>query len=365
MKPTSASRPTILHCVTTRWGLGGTLRYAQLIMSSSLAQKYDFELIDAGWALGGLKPWAVLRAWRILRNKRPSLLHLHALGVGAFHVSLAARLARQKTLLTVHGYTEDDSFRKWWQRTIITRLCEPWTLRLANAAYCVSRYATTKPIYRRHVSRDLGYIDNAVPVCDVPPRDDTLRQQFGFGPDDIVAMCASRMTRDKGIQDLIQAFHSIARRAQRQPRLLLVGDGSDMEAFRTAAQPLLQSGQVVMPGRRSDVFQLLGIADFFVLPSLHENQSLAILEGMMAAKAVVATRTGGTPELVVHDCTGLLCPPAAPDALASALLTLTRDASLRYRLGSAGRARALERFTMDRFTPRLAEVYEHTLAMAT
>lgn len=363
--PANRARPKILHFATTRYGLGGNARYVELIMDSCLGQTYDFDLVQTPWAIGGLKPGAVLRAWRILKTKRPSLVHLHGLGVTAFHIILAARLARQKALLTVHGYTGDDPFRKPLERFIITRLCEPWTLRLATAVYCVSRYGTTTDMYRKHASHDLGYINNPVPACEVPPRDENLRREFGFSPDDVVAICVSRLHRAKGIQHLIDAWHFMTSQAQRPPRLLLVGDGPHMEEFRSAARPLLQSGQIVMAGRRSDVMQLLGIADFFVLPSLHENQSLAILEAMMIGKAVVSTRVGGTPELVVEGRTGLLCAAAAPEALGNALLALTRDADLRRRLGSAGRTRALEHFSLDRFARRLSEVYEQTLAMAT
>lgn len=358
-------RPSmILHFCATRAGLGGSARYVELITGSDLARQFQFGRIDAPWSVGGFRPAAVWRCVRILRQSRPCLLHLQGLGIGAFHMAVAARITRQPTLLTVHSFTEDERFRSSWQRRVIASWADPFTLRTATAAHCVSRYGSEKSAFRENVRHDLGWIDNAVPACEAPGRDEAVRRKFGFAPGDVVALCVSRLTREKGIQDLIGAMHRMAVRGKAQPRLLLVGDGPELNAFRQSAEPLLSSGRIVMAGRRNDVFRLLGAADFFVLPSLHENQSLAILEAMMAGKAVVATRVGGTPELVIDGGTGVLCPASDSEALAEAMTLVAEDAALRERLGAEGRKRALSEFSLERFTRRMGAAYEETLRLA-
>jgi glycosyltransferase involved in cell wall biosynthesis len=267
-------------------------------------------------------------------------------------------------LVTVHSFTEDERFRSAWQRQVIASWADPVTLRTATAAHCVSRYGSEKSAFRQNVRHDLGWIDNAVPTREAPGRDEAVRREFGFAPEDVVALCVSRLTREKGIQDLIRAMHGIAIRGKAQPRLLLVGDGPELDTFRQSAEPLLSAGRIVMTGRRNDVFRLLGAADFFVLPSLHENQSLAILEAMMAEKAVVATRVGGTPELVDDGRSGVLCPASAPKALADAMIAVAEDAALRERLGGDGRKRALSDFSLERFVRRMSGAYEETLRLA-
>ncbi len=355
--------PKVLHFCGARTGLGGSSRYVEIIMSSGLKLSYDFSRLDCWWPPRRLNLGAIVKAVHILRTTRPALLHLHGLGFAAFHIAVAAKLVRQRTLLTIHSYTEDEFFRKKLEQFILAQICDKFTLRAANAAHCVSRYAAQKAVFKRCVASDLGHIDNAVPPFELPENNLRLREEFGFKPDDVLAICVSRLIREKGIQDLIAAFHCLAGRGLTQPRLLIVGDGAHARAFEAAAESLIQSGQVVMAGRRSDVLPLLGIADFFVLPSLGENQSLAILEAMVAGKAVVATRVGGTPELVADGRTGILVSPGAPVEMADAVAALAFSAEVRQRLGSDGRARALRCFSISRFMERVDAAYQTTLAM--
>lgn len=88
--------------------------------------------------------------------------------------------------------------------------------------------------------------------------------------------------------------------------------------------------------------------DVFVLPSLWEGLSLALLEAMFHGLPVVATAVNGTPEAVADERTGLLVPPGDPGALADAMARLARDPELRTRLGTAGREEAERRFTVER-----------------
>src|SRR6059036_62243 len=103
-----------------------------------------------------------------------------------------------------------------------------------------------------------------------------------------------------------------------------------------------------MVGFRRDVAACLAAADIIALPSLQEGLGVAALEAMAASRPVVASRVGGLAEAVVQEETGLLVPPADPDALALALARLAREPGLRARLGAAGRARVLAHYTMAR-----------------
>ena len=99
-----------------------------------------------------------------------------------------------------------------------------------------------------------------------------------------------------------------------------------------------------MPGSRA--------ATSYVNSSISEGVSLTILEAMAAGLPVVATRVGGTPEVVTPD-TGLLVPSRDSRALAAALQALSTDESRRRALGNAGRKRLEERFTIDRMVERV------------
>ncbi|HSJ16264.1 MAG TPA: glycosyltransferase, partial [Longimicrobiales bacterium] len=119
--------------------------------------------------------------------------------------------------------------------------------------------------------------------------------------------------------------------------------------------------QFTFTGQRSDVKALLGTFDVFVLSTHWEGFPLVILEAMAAGLPVVATAVDGIPELVRPNDTGMLVPPADPQALAEALLLVLRDPALARRLGEAGRARVRDDFSTERFTAGVGTLYERVL----
>jgi type III pantothenate kinase len=98
--------------------------------------------------------------------------------------------------------------------------------------------------------------------------------------------------------------------------------------------------------------------DVLVLASDAEPCGRVLFEAMASSTAVVATNTGGTPEIVRDGVEGLLVPPRDPAALADAIGRLLADAALRARLGAAGVARARTEFTVERHVARTAAVYD-------
>jgi len=161
----------------------------------------------------------------------------------------------------------------------------------------------------------------------------------------------------KGQRELIQA-------AARVPDLHVVLAGEDLEAGGAYRESLVAEAEragvadrVAFTGFRP-AETVLGALDVFVLPSWIEGMPITVLEAMAHRKPVVATPVGGTPELVVDGETGLLVPPRDPEALAEALRSLVADPKRARRLGEAGYARVAERFTVERMTTRVLEVYD-------
>lgn len=116
-------------------------------------------------------------------------------------------------------------------------------------------------------------------------------------------------------------------------------------------------------GPIADVPVLLAASDLFVLPSRTEGLSNALLEGMAAGLACVATSVGGNPEVVVEGETGMLVAPESPEALAAAILHLLRDAELRGRMGMSGRARVLQKFTSRAMAAQVMDAYHQLLGL--
>jgi glycosyltransferase involved in cell wall biosynthesis len=95
----------------------------------------------------------------------------------------------------------------------------------------------------------------------------------------------------------------------------------------------------------------------YVNSSTSEGVSLTILEAMAAGVAIVATRVGGTPEVVADGVTGLLVPARSPSSLAEAIRTLARDPDRRRAIGTAARLAVERHFTIDRMVEHYAQEY--------
>lgn len=158
------------------------------------------------------------------------------------------------------------------------------------------------------------------------------RARLGVRDDTPLVLGVGRLAPIKGFDVLADAA-----RALRDPRarVLVIGAGPEDRTLRAQGLELV--------GPRDDAAALLGAADVVAVPSRSEGFPQVPLEAMAAGRAVVATRVGGTPEIVSHGETGLLVPPQAPDALGGAIDALLAAPERAAAMGAAGRAALAER----------------------
>jgi len=114
-------------------------------------------------------------------------------------------------------------------------------------------------------------------------------------------------------------------------------------------------------GWREDVADILALCDLFVLPSLSEHFGRVLIEAMAMAKAVVATSSGGVPEIVLDKETGFLVPPAQAEPLAHAILSLLNNPECAAALGAAGRRRAETQFGIAHHAEAVESLYRETM----
>lgn len=172
-----------------------------------------------------------------------------------------------------------------------------------------------------------------------------------------------RMAAVKDYPTLARAFVRLCRQAHDPAglRLVIVGEGP----ARTACQAIVDAaglgGQALFPGDRTDTPDWLRAFDVFVLPSLGEGISNTILEAMATSLPVLATRVGGTPELVTEGENGRLWMPGDVEGLADLLALYAADPARRQREGAAARRRVEEAFSWSRAAAAYQSVYESVL----
>lgn len=176
------------------------------------------------------------------------------------------------------------------------------------------------------------------------------------------AVMVGRMVPLKGVDTLLRAMALVVR-DRPAFRLEVAGDGESLPALKKLAEDLGVDRNVQFLGEVRDVAGLLARASLFVLPSLSEGISLTLLEAMARGLPVVATRVGGTPEVVAEGVTGLLVPPGAPAELAEAMRRLWRDPR-GCRMGLLGRQRVERHFDIRRMVGDYEALYLRLLGRA-
>ena len=143
--------------------------------------------------------------------------------------------------------------------------------------------------------------------------------------------------------------------------VLLGGEGPHRDELEAMARSRGITSKVKFLGRRSDVAELISLCSLLVLPSLAESFGFVLVEAMSLGKTVVASTTGGIPEVVDHEKTGLLVPLADSEQLAGAISRVLQSPEWARELGEEGRKRAA-RFSFDNMMRGYEAVYERVLS---
>lgn len=221
----------------------------------------------------------------------------------------------------------------------------------------------------------VAVIPNGIDVSRFPGGGGTgrLQGELGLPPGSRLVAVLSHLSPLKGLGDFLEAASLVATRVP-DARFLLVGDrlradGEQVvrdytyrkELERTARR-LGLDGRVIFTGYRTDVPELLSDVSVSVLPSHTEGLSNTLLESMAAGRPVVATRVGGTPQVVEDGATGLLVPPHDPAGLSRAICLLLEKPELAAHLGREARRSVLERFSIERMVNDTERFYVERLA---
>jgi glycosyltransferase involved in cell wall biosynthesis len=190
---------------------------------------------------------------------------------------------------------------------------------------------------------------NGVDVERFAPGSAHLRGRLGFSPGNHVIGFVGRLTRDKGVPELIEAFDAILR-AEPNARLLLVGwfDSAEDALSDELCTRIRVHPHICFTGFVNATAPYYRAMDLVVLPTWREGFPNVVLEAAATGIPVVTTVATGARDSVLPGVTGLLIPPGSPEAIAEAVLKLLGDPERRRQMGEAARARTLEYYREER-----------------
>jgi glycosyltransferase involved in cell wall biosynthesis len=292
---------------------------------------------------------AAWRLARVLRDLQPEVIHAHdphGVAVAATALSIAS-LPRRPALIAarrVDFHIKSNSFSRWKYRQVDRFVTASDAIRamLIEDGVPPDRTVTV------HEGIDVDRIVAAEPL--------NVREEYWFPPHSLIVGNIAALVPHKGQKYLVDAA-AIVVREMPEARFLVLGEGELRTSLEQQIKHLHLAQHVVLAGFRADVLGVLKGLDLFVMSSVTEGLGTSLLDAMAADRAVVATRAGGIPEVVIDGETGLLVPPRDARALAAAILELLRDGTRRRQLADAGFARVKQRFSVDRMVDETLGVY--------
>ncbi|HSP38407.1 MAG TPA: glycogen synthase [Frankiaceae bacterium] len=368
-------------------------------LARELARRVDLTVHAWGSPDGAAARSQGHEAWSVLAGAAPHLAALRAVSIDlsmaaavdgvdlvhshTWYANLGGHLAKLlygiPHVATVHSL---EPLRPWKVEQLgggyaLSSWCERSALEAADAVVAVSA-ENRRDILQVYPSVDpgrVGVIYNGIDANEYTPDSGTdVLERYGVDPDRPIVLFVGRITRQKGVGHLARAARSIDPSAQ----VVLCAGAPDSPEIEAEVSALVEAAAAVrpvrwIPGMLSvrEKIQLLSHATVFVCPSIYEPLGIVNLEAMACATAVVATRTGGIPEVVVDGETGLLVPleigdpstrePADPEAFAAALADavnqLLAETARSEAFGRAGRQRALSSFSWSSIADQVIDLY--------
>jgi glycosyltransferase involved in cell wall biosynthesis len=367
--PAAATTPVVVHVVLSL-GPGGTeqlvvalcaragARYRPVVCCLDEPGSWGLELQRRGMPLlalrrtPGFHPSLGYRIARFAASHGATVLHCHHYSPFVYGRVASLVSPGLKMVFTEHGrYDDGPPLRK-------RQLVNPVLARVPGPIYAVSAALREHMLREGFPARRVGVIHNGIDPGPLPREFDRRRARKALGArgDELLIGTAARLDRVKDLPTLIAAFAAL-REEQPNARLVIAGEGSERARLEGEIANRGLSGAVSLLGHRDDVRALLPGLDLYVNSSISEGISVTILEAMAAALPVVATRVGGTPEVVADGSNGLLVPARSPRHLALVLRGLARHPAARQALGRAARRTVERDFHIDTMIDRYTNIY--------
>lgn len=318
-------RIKVLQQVLDPSGAGGVSAEFRALANSNLSDKYDFIPMVLTDFHSGLNLHDIKYYYNTINKYNPDIVHVRGAAIDGLNAVIAAKLARKgKVLVAVHGMYSDliyiNPIKKWISKNVVERIIYG----LADGISCVCENAMRRSYFDCYRNKMLPFVYNRMPHYDLSLKDEyrqIVRDEYGIEQNKIVGLYVGRMTREKGLDTLIEAINMLEDKWPENLIFLFVGDGDYLAYTKSKLVRLSRDKKIVFTGTQSDVEKYYYAADFFVQPSLHENHSISLLEACAAKVPSIVTNCGGNTEIIDGQI-GIIVPVEDANNLASAIVQM-------------------------------------------
>jgi glycosyltransferase involved in cell wall biosynthesis len=286
--------------------------------------------------------------WIVLIKKIDIILLGHALATIAFGALLIKKIKICRLYMLVHG--ADISCIRRFSR--IDRKISDELFRNSDLIFTNSRYTLNNVERLFNLGNKIKILNPGVDLNIFNCNKFMKNGKKDSG--DLIVLSVTRLVPEKGVDDLINAF-SKTKAVLTNIKLYIVGDGILMNKLKRLVNKLSLTREVVFTGRLNEheIALYLNKCDLFVLTSKKETFGIVLLEAGATGKAILSTKCGGIPEVIVDNVTGILVEPGNIKQMSSAMTLLLRNKKLRDKMGDMGRKRIINNFTWENITQKL------------
>lgn len=308
----------------------------------------------------GMSPAIIWKLAGLVKRIGPQVLHTHDIKA-EFAAMVSARLYRRPLIGSFYGRLAVHSTLLKW-----ADICRFYAFRRFDRVLANSEAQRSELLQFRVPENRIELLPSCVDANKIQPPSESerseARRRLNLTESQLVLATIARLSQNKGHTYMLRALPKIL--AEFPNTVYLVpgegdlawrGEGGLRGQLEAEAVSLGIHDSVRFLGYYPDLKTILHATDAIVSPSLLEGMQVALLESMAAGRPIVATAIGGTPDAVVHDVTGILVPPADPDALAEAVRSLLGNPAAMQRMGAEARSRVEQRFDAGIVASQLLE----------
>jgi glycosyltransferase involved in cell wall biosynthesis len=273
-------------------------------------------------------PRSAMLIYREIKTGNYDLIHTN--GYFADIVGLiAAKLLKIPIVSTSHGFISNS-----WKYRLYNFL-DVLSFRNLDKVIAVSDKLKQELVQKGVKKEKIKVIQNCVLVNDDIEEKQkcrsNIRKLYKIKKNEILIGYIGRLSVEKGLKYLIESL-AILKTMSKPLRLIIIGDGPQYQELENMVGEKNLKNKIIFAGFQKDVVKIIPAFDIFILPSLTEGTSMALLEAMASGVPVVATAVGGTPNVIRSHKNGILVPPESPEDIANAIKKLVESENLREKL---------------------------------
>jgi len=297
-------------------------------------------------------PFSILKLASLFKEYKPDIVHTHTY-FGNTIGRVAAKLAGVPAVVThVHSIYRDYAAK----HLLIERFLSVFADKIICCSEAVKDFVVKRE--KIHSKKVIVIYNGALPAESDNPEDmSNYRKAHGIDGTDIVLSTVASLRVQKGHKYFLDGLAHVVKK-HNNVKYLIAGEGPLRKELEEYVDKLGLSSNVVFLGTEKNIQTLLGITDIFVLPSLVEGLSLAAVEAMAYGKPIVASRTGGLPEVVTDSVTGYLVPPEDSEGIARRINELIDDKDKRMIMGAEAKKVFEKKFNIKIMLSRIEGLYE-------